>query len=716
MTSAICGILLLLLLPWVATPAAASIGSESMTRLDVLSLSPKPNYHLTSDPNDPSQLADGHLTCYPIWLHRDSVGWHNRTPVLIRARLEHGGDAAHGVLRFLTAKGTYAGVWPPIRIDVFRARKGAAFRLAGSYQGERDALGDKRTHWIDVPVAGHGAELKIVVHAQGTNIFLDEIKWRAQTADASSLGEEQEYSSDKGIVRFSTGLLKQAYLNRTVPGTDVQATWSGMPSQLYVWSADPWTRLPAFPELGQISTKAQLNLEGFNGEREVGCLGLFRPREAGSYRVEVDPPNEAVTLKSVESILAANGELVYDPLVKLDNGVINVKAGRTVYLWVEVNLTALKPGLHRIQLNIIDKSSSSVSTVPLNVKVVGTDLASYKPAAVNWAYTSSRPIWNQPDKTLADLVSHGIDVFVVPPQHIPLPSLDGKWDIDRALKLARDLDLFRPHARQILLALGWHPRKKPSWLGPGSYVPEEKQREAVATWARKLKTFMDNSGVPRERWMLYPVDEPHSEKKEALKTYLQMLNSAVPDFRYYTNPVAARKDRLTISEIKELLPVIDQWGPSLSYAEGNEGRYLKESKRSFWVYHNPAYPAKTSSPLVYYRWPAWRAWLVGASGVGVWSYGDTQKSSAWDDFDGLRGDWAMVYESEEGPVSSRRWEAFREGIEDLQLLRGLEQNGCISQGLRIRVQHAVAQELASSVVVDKLRAALLSGECPSLSH
>jgi hypothetical protein len=54
--------------------------------------------------------------------------------------------------------------------------------------------------------------------------------------------------------------------------------------------------------------------------------------------------------------------------------------------------------------------------------------------------------------------------------------------------------------------------------------------------------------------------------------------------------------------------------------------------------------------------------------VGFWSYSDTNGSSAWDDIDGRRPDWAVVYESDKGVVSSRRWEAFREGLEDYALL------------------------------------------------
>lgn len=64
--------------------------------------------------------------------------------------------------------------------------------------------------------------------------------------------------------------------------------------------------------------------------------------------------------------------------------------------------------------------------------------------------------------------------------------------------------------------------------------------------------------------------------------------------------------------------------------------------------------------------------MFGASGVGFWSYSDTNGSSAWNDLDGKYPDWAVVYEADNRIVSSRRWEAFREGLEDYSLLSAVD--------------------------------------------
>ncbi len=264
--------------------------------------------------------------------------------------------------------------------------------------------------------------------------------------------------------------------------------------------------------------------------------------------------------------------------------------------------------------------------IPLRVEVLDKDLSSHKPAAVNWAYSSSHPIWEQPREVLADLVAHGVDVFVVPPHHIPLPDLDGRWDVKRAVKLREDIELFRPYARQVLLVLGWHPGRKPEWLGPDSEVPDARQREVVMGWAQQLKTFMDSIGLPADKWILYPVDEPFGEKKVALKRYIRLIKDAVPEFRIYANPTAAEKGRMSVEELRQLGPEVNVWQPTFNFASTEARGFFENLDRDWWTYRNPEPPAKTAEPW-FYRMISWQAWALGASGVGFWSYSDTQNSS-----------------------------------------------------------------------------------------
>ena len=107
---------------------------------------------------------------------------------------------------------------------------------------------------------------------------------------------------------------------------------------------------------------------------------------------------------------------------------------------------------------------------------------------------------------------------------------------------------------------------------------------------------------------------------------------------------------------------------------------------------------------------AWNAWNIGASGIGFWSYSDTQGSSAWDDFDGVRPDWAVVYEGDGKPITSRRWEAFREGVEDYKLLKAGyadENSTCFSSLIDYKLRERLRENTIDSMLLDSYRKQLL---------
>lgn len=68
------------------------------------------------------------------------------------------------------------------------------------------------------------------------------------------------------------------------------------------------------------------------------------------------------------------------------------------------------------------------------------------------------------------------------------------------------------------------------------------------------------------------------------------------------------------------------------------------------------------------RMDGWMAWRLGLKGIGYWIYAGKWwgRYSGFDDRE--RANTAFVYLGPDGPVTSRRLEAYREGIEDHKLL------------------------------------------------
>ena len=89
--------------------------------------------------------------------------------------------------------------------------------------------------------------------------------------------------------------------------------------------------------------------------------------------------------------------------------------------------------------------------------------------------------------------------------------------------------------------------------------------------------------------------------------------------------------------------------------------------------------AKTAEDVsAHYRRWAWQVWDAGLTGMGMWSYNDIRGKSGWTDEDG--GDNAVIYELRDAPADiprqpfepilpSRRWQAWRAGVQDYFLLQ-----------------------------------------------
>ncbi|MCD6361190.1 MAG: DUF4091 domain-containing protein, partial [Armatimonadetes bacterium] len=100
---------------------------------------------------------------------------------------------------------------------------------------------------------------------------------------------------------------------------------------------------------------------------------------------------------------------------------------------------------------------------------------------------------------------------------------------------------------------------------------------------------------------------------------------------------------------------------------------------------------KTSDPLRNHRLSFWDCWRKGITGQGFWCYADAHGSN-WDPYDEGKGDYSPVYDGDERElIPSRRWEAWREGVEDYTLLWMLRR--AVTDGRGNAEDRAEAREL-----------------------
>jgi hypothetical protein len=168
------------------------------------------------------------------------------------------------------------------------------------------------------------------------------------------------------------------------------------------------------------------------------------------------------------------------------------------------------------------------------------------------------------------------------------------------------------------------------------------------------------------------VDEP-GLSEGLVQAYLRMAKlarEADPKILMYTDPV----ERIKVEELREMAPYVDIWCPNrlgllLKEETVEKLDIIKATGKAVWTYECMS-NAKHQSPLAYYRAQAYLAWRHRMTGIGFWSY-CTSQDDPWF-LPTLRHDYLLVYPGD-GVVSSKRWEAVRDGVEDYTLLDALRQ-------------------------------------------
>jgi hypothetical protein len=158
------------------------------------------------------------------------------------------------------------------------------------------------------------------------------------------------------------------------------------------------------------------------------------------------------------------------------------------------------------------------------------------------------------------------------------------------------------------------------------------------------------------------VDEPCSEKNaEDVVNFGKLLQAADREQQIFVTVYNA----VTLEALKMMAPYVNLWVPSLGLSE--EQRAIVEKTHPEWRRLSYSVIGRSGHPYWNYRANGITAYARGYEGIGFWNYNDcggSADSSVWDDNDGTGSDYAVIYEGSDGPVTSVRWEAWRQGIQD----------------------------------------------------
>lgn len=618
--------------------------SATLIPIEVTSISIKPNYKLTQDRNDAIQLTDGYLSPdFYIWKNRKSVGWQSKTPVTICMTIQPDlyqkapQGNPDGIIRLLFGHSTRAGVKLPRLISTYSIEDTNAQHQVHFSPPDHFRLGNKA--WLEIPFQNNGKDICVVIHATGRFLMLDEI----QVANSNKPFSQPVNTRSK---KFPKELIVNDSVNH-LKSRIADISLENETNKLCTSFQKPWIKLEA--DICNLNSAIEIFDQG------SVIYSITNPDTENTTFLSVKANNSGTPIKvyNVRKILVADGSHVYDPLIPENNiSNIAVPSGISHYL-IQAKTDAYSGRItDSLKISLTsDEGSITTDNIDIsnhNTEGLSSNLAPEKMNVVTWGYAHDQPIWRSAEEAVQDQLSHGTNVFVLHTRN--LPNLENPISVSDNKSLKKTVDALKVlrNAETILLFLRIDKYKNPKIF----------TADKVSNLVQYVKTAFMQADMDHVKWALYPIDEPRGENIEKLASFSKLVKNRNPEILIYANPI---DPKIKVKVLEEFVELIDIWQPRMNLARTKNWQNFAKQIDGFWVYDNPPSPAKSATPEWYYDLPK-QARSVGASGVGFWSYSSTGGSSAWDDFDGTTPDWAVVYESPQGIISSRRWEAFLNGL------------------------------------------------------
>jgi len=661
-------------------------------------VSPPQNYNLTAPESNKTVLTDGVYTTGNFWTQKSTVGWAHTKWVEILIDLER--ISSIGSILFSTAQGTGGGVDYPDQIDVFVGQDREHLLYVGDLMAKAERT-PKRYETKRLRIDGvdsKGRYVLLLIQGHGSFVFCDEIevlkgKNPSGRQGLLTLEQARAFSRRKGFLYTMMEELKAASydndksrlrLPATVPEQHIlpvngatatspekieaevlsvlkkrlllrrDLLGAKQPGQtLLIRSVDPWSQFSPTSPLTTRTTDVKASL--------FVPIGGYAHNSLEITNISTKPQQFTISLSKPESIIAgidlyhipfvksATMEYVADPLVQM-NEVVNLLPGESRLIFVTA--FGKKMGIWKGELKI--SNGNLLQIVPVDVQTVKVKLPKTLALnSVNWGYLDFGLIRNRKELATKDLAMHHTNVLVVPPKY--LPHLE-KNSEDPEFSLMRHYLKVHKGVTKIMLFMNFRAEERKNVNGLYHFMDEE-WKASFIKWYGDVLTAIVKAGFSKDYVYFYPFDEMRGKDIDQFIAFAAWARKAIPEIKLYAT-IASR-------DSERALPYLDiaQIAVSLS-------KKFPEGKNEKWIYTGSN---KSLSPYSYYRLMAWKAFSEGYRGIGFWAYADTgwgdNPGNAWDDFDGKDPKYAVIYEGEGNTIiSSRRWEAWRMGIEDYELL------------------------------------------------
>lgn len=501
---------------------------------------------------------------------------------------------------------------------------------------------------------------------------------------------------------------------------------------VFIWGVEKW--LPVRPsDLPSLPLRPPLAIRMCVNERESVAFNLtnllslplrVRLRIGSLLSVEGKelPPSqvnlfqvEYVTVRHCEAVGDGRPSKLGDALVPLpESGIVTLLPRTTHQFWLTVDGGGIEPGVYNGSLEVWISGGEKFAPplrryLPLCIVVEPVRLPDEAPFD---AFLFERPLPSV--EYLRDLEKLFVNHFLLG-VNLLLPR---RWDelrgefvfdwtgLERFLKLEGRRKFIISYS--LMLDFDRFVARRQGW----KFMSEE-WKERFLEWVEAFVRKLAEHGIGFDQFAAELWDEAPPRAVAQVAEMARLIKRYLPRFRI------VQVGNFDVDSIRKLAPFVDLWVHHLSYLDEERLRAMRSKGAKVWGYTCHVM-MRYLSPTGYYRLNPWLAWRWGLDGIALWTY-NAWAMDPWDSLDNAPSgpdDEGLVYPGLKGPLHSKRWEAWREGMEDCIRFRMLEEalrRPALSPDLRAKISSLLSHARKVVERWEKLRS-IYAGEARKVAE
>ncbi|MCX6225380.1 MAG: ChbG/HpnK family deacetylase, partial [Bacteroidia bacterium] len=528
---------------------------------------------------------------------------------------------------------------------------------------------------------------------------------------ANAVSAQQELVPVSEAVTVQATIRNTARLNehakRTLLISEVirQAANLGSGTSLIAFEGKKWDNRNIDKQLPTlIDNPVFINHTAVPGEHHPIPLVLFNVTDhLLNVRVLIENQDNAIKIIPLRSVSTPTsmGEESWDALPLLDeSGVISIPSLSGREVWLDIEIGDTQSGKHDIEIALQALNGAGVLDAPVNphevpapeTKVkISLDVLSFKMASseefrlCTWSPSSG------PD--IESLLAHGNNVFLLPQ---PKFKYNDKNELTGFDYTESDKILGQFKGKEVFFLINGLPGITEEFAG-------EKYKKQFGLYLKDLVSHLAGYGIGTDHYALYPIDEPGGSGWKAVNKVVQfgeMAHAVNPDVMLYQDGGGE------LPMFEAMSKYLDVWCPPFDWLadKSPEMNVMRTTGKSLWSYNcsysssRPVGPNIKNINLIYeYRTAALLAMRNGASGIGYWCYNSVSENP----WSRIKLEYNLVYPGATKSITSRRWEAVREGIEDYRILAALKEylktEVSLDEKVRKKIEHLINISLPNLV-------------------